>query len=209
MADTVYDRLAGRPGIQRYPGQKVQLFILREFLDPAHCASLMTLIDETRRPSTKADDNGDPLYRTSETTDLDPAHPSVATLDRRIADLTGLDLACGEPLQGQRYDVGQEFKDHTDYFEPSGADFQKYCAGCGQRTWTVMVYLNQPGAGGATRFRKIDRIIRPEMGKLVAWNNLDAEGRPNGKTLHHGMKVRAGLKFITTKWFRERPWPNG
>ena len=43
----------------------------------------------------------------------------------------------------------------------------------------------------------------PETGKLVAWNNLLADGSPNGATLHQGMKVRRGTKYVITKWFRE------
>ena len=33
-----------------------------------------------------------------------------------------------------------------------------------------------------------------------------ADGSPNPASLHHGMKVRAGTKYVITKWFRERPW---
>ncbi len=45
------------------------------------------------------------------------------------------------------------------------------------------------------------------MGKLLAWNNVHTDGLANPDTLHHGMKVRKGRKYIITKWFRERPWP--
>ena len=130
----------------------------------------------------------------------------VATINRRLADFAGLDPRHGEPLQGQRYAVGQEFKAHTDYFEPNGQDFARYCAVSGQRTWTVMIYLNDVEAGGATRFKAIDKIVQPETGKLLAWNNLRADGSVNPSTLHHAMKVRAGLKYVITQWFRERPW---
>ena len=75
----------------------------------------------------------------------------------------------------------------------------------GQRTWTAMAYLNEPEEGGATRFRTIGKTIRPELGKLIAWNNLLPDGRPNPATLHQGMKVRRGVKYVITKWFRERP----
>jgi prolyl 4-hydroxylase len=71
----------------------------------------------------------------------------------------------------------------------------------------MMVYLNQPAAGGATRFKEIGKIIQPETGKLVAWDNLLPDGRPNYATLHQGMPVRAGVKHIITCWFRQRPWP--
>jgi prolyl 4-hydroxylase len=198
---------ASAPGVQKVPSPKLDLFVVKRFLEPELCTRIMALIDLGRRPSTIADSNGDPTYRTSETCDLADADPDVVEIDRRIAALTGLDMAHGEPMQGQRYAVGQEFKAHTDYFEPNGADFQQYCAVSGQRTWTVMIYLNEPEAGGATRFKAIDKIVQPEVGKLLAWNNLRPDGRVNPSTLHHGMKVRAGTKYVITKWFRERPWP--
>jgi prolyl 4-hydroxylase len=193
-------------GIQKVPSPKLHLFIKRGFMSPEECTRIIALIDARRRPSTISDDLGDALFRTSETCDLDSAHPDVAELERRISELTGIDPRYGEPVQGQRYAVGQEFKLHTDYFEPDGADFHRYCAMSGQRTWTVMIYLNEPEAGGATRFKAIDKTVQPEAGKLLAWNNLLPDGRVNYNTLHQGMKVRSGVKYIVTKWFRERPW---
>nr|WP_232280409.1 2OG-Fe(II) oxygenase [Sphingomonas sp. PAMC 26605] len=198
--------LASQPGAQRVPSPKLTLFLRRRFLDAETCAGLRAAVDATRRPSTVSDFNGDRAFRTSETGDLDPLDPLTIALDSKIAAFTGLDPAHGEPIQGQRYAVGQEFKPHTDYFDPLGVDFDRYCGIAGNRTWTVMVYLNEPEAGGATRFKAIDKIIQPETGKLLAWNNRRPDGSPNPATLHHGMKVRAGAKYVITKWFRERPW---
>jgi prolyl 4-hydroxylase len=198
--------IAAHAGVQRVPSPKLNLFIRKRFLDEAECAEIIGLIDEKRRPSTIADDLGDPTFRTSETCDLDGTHPAVAALDAKIIALTGLDPAHGEPIQGQRYAVGQEFKAHTDYFEPGGADYPIYCSVAGNRTWTVMIYLNDVGAGGATRFTTIGKTVQPELGKLLAWDNCLADGSVNPNTMHHGMKVRAGVKYIVTKWFRERPW---
>ncbi len=192
--------------MQRVPSPRLELFVLRDFLDAEACAALIARIDASRRPSTIADANGDDRFRTSETCDLDHADPAVAALDARLAGLSGIDPAHAEPLQGQRYDVGQEFKAHTDYFEPGGGDFERYCAVAGQRTWTFMIYLNDVPAGGATRFKVIDKIVQPERGKLLAWNNRRPDGTPNPATLHHGMKVRKGCKYVITRWYRERPW---
>ena len=193
--------------MQRVPSPKLELFILRDFLEPALCEDLVALIDARRRPSTIADDNGDSYFRTSETCDLARADAAVTELDARLATLSGIDPAYGEPLQGQRYDVGQEFKAHTDYFEPGGQDYAKYCSVTGQRTWTFMIYLNDVEAGGATRFKVIDKLVQPERGKLLAWNNRRPNGTVNPATLHHGMKVRAGAKYVITRWYREKPWP--
>jgi len=199
-------RMKDTPGVQQVPSPKVAMFIRKNFLDEATCVELMRQIDMDRRPSTIADPNGDYAFRTSETCDLNSKDPVVNAVELAIADLLGIDPKHGESLQGQRYEVGQEFKAHTDYFEPTGQDYAKYCTVSGQRTWTVMVYLNHVESGGATRFKAIDKIVQPEVGKLLAWNNLRTNGTVNPSTLHHAMKVRAGTKYVITKWFRERPW---
>lgn len=198
--------LIANPGIQRVPSPKLELFIYRHFLEPGLCQTLVDMIDRDRRPSTIADPNGDDYFRTSETCDLDHADPIVADLDTRLSALSGIDRAYGEILQGQRYAVGQEFKAHTDYFEPGGQDFERYTSVAGQRSWTFMIYLNEPEAGGATRFKAVGKTIQPETGKLVAWNNRRANGTVNPATIHHGMKVCAGTKYVITKWYREKPW---
>jgi prolyl 4-hydroxylase len=204
--DAITAHLAQQPGIQKLPNPKLTLFVQRGFLDAATCAQLCAMIDAERRPSTISDHNGDTAFRTSETCDLAATDPLVAAVDARLAAFTGLDPLHGEPLQGQRYAIGQEFKAHTDYFEPNGVDFHRYCSVAGNRTWTAMVYLNEPEAGGATRFKVVDKTIQPEVGKLVCWNNHRADGSLNPATIHHGMKVRAGTKYVITKWYRERPW---
>lgn len=202
----IADRILSHPGVQKVPNAKLDLFLARGFLPPESCAALIERIDTVRRPSTIADPNGDAAFRTSETGDLSAADPIVQAIEARIAAFTGLDPAHGEPLQGQRYAVGQEFKGHTDYFDPDGVDYARYCTVAGNRTWTIMVYLNEPEAGGATRFKAIDKTIQPETGKLVAWSNRRPDGSLNPATLHQGMKVRSGVKYVITKWFRERPW---
>ncbi len=191
--------------MQKVPSPKLDLFIMRDFLDHTLCAALIERIERQRRPSTIADDTGIASFRTSETCDLDPSDPAVAVVDSKISVLLGLNPSLGELIQGQRYAPGQEFRAHTDTFNPGGYDFYVHTSHGGQRTWTAMIYLNEPEEGGATRFKTIGKTIRPEQGKLLAWNNLLADGSPNPATLHQGMKVRRGAKYIITKWFRERP----
>jgi prolyl 4-hydroxylase len=199
------EKLIATAGAQRVPTSELEMFIVRGFLDEATCSALIGLIDDNRRPSTIADDVGIANFRTSETCDLDWHVPIVGEVDRKIAALLGLPLQASEPLQGQRYAPGQEFKPHTDTFEPGGYDFLVHTAESGQRTWTAMIYLNEPDDGGATRFKRIGKTVQPETGKLLAWNNLLPNGRPNPATLHQGMKVRRGTKYVLTKWFRQRP----
>lgn len=204
--DTHAEILLTRPGVRRVPTARLELFDRPDFLPPDLCAQLIALIDRERRPSTIADENGDNYFRTSETCDLDETEPAVQELERRLVALNGIDPAYGEPVQGQRYAEGQEFKAHTDYFEPTGADFARFCSVAGNRSWTFMIYLNQVESGGATRFKVIGKTFRPETGKLLCWNNRRPDGSLNAATLHHGMKVRKGVKYVITKWYRERHW---
>ncbi len=143
-----------------------------------------------------------------------PAKPAISTtpirwsasLNAKLAWISGIDPQFGEPLQGQRYLVGQEFKAHTDYFEPDGADFERYCSVAGQRSWTFMIYLGEVAAGGGTQFAELGRTFQPERGALLAWNNRLPGGMPNPATLHRGLPVRKGVKYVITRWYRERPW---
>ncbi|MXO57334.1 prolyl hydroxylase family protein [Pontixanthobacter gangjinensis] len=204
--ESIAKRLVERNGVQRFPSDQIELLQLRDFVPTSLQQELIALIDAERRPSTIADDNGDQYFRTSETCDLPPDNLAVMKVEALLKDLSGIDPKYGEPLQGQRYAEGQEFKAHTDYFSPSGQDFEKYCSVAGQRTWTFMIYLNKVEAGGGTRFKVLKKVFQPEAGKLLCWNNRRSDTSVNPNTLHHGMKVRKGLKYILTKWYREREW---
>lgn len=193
-------------GVKRVPSPKAEVFVKDAFLPVDLCAELIRLIDLDRRPSTLADHNGDDLFRTSETCDLRAEDAAVKDVEARLLEWTGIDPAHGEPLQGQRYEVGQEFKQHTDWFTPGGADWEKFCSVSGQRTWTFMVYLNTVEAGGATRFKALDKKFHPVQGRIIGWNNLNPDRSGNVNTLHHAMKVRKGVKYVITKWYREREW---
>ena len=206
LGESVAATAMTRTGVQRVPTPRAEIFQVRRFIAPQLCEALIALIEADRRPSTIADDNGDPTFRTSETCDLSHENPHVRAVEAQLAALSGLDPALGEPIQGQRYLAGQEFKPHTDYFNPHGPDYHRFCALSGQRTWTFMIYLNDVAAGGATRFKHLDKMFQPETGKLLFWNNRLPDGAVNPATLHHGMKVRRGVKYVITKWYREAMW---
>ena len=69
-----------------------------------------------------------------------------------------------------------------------------------------MIYLNEPAAGGATGFKLLDMQVAPKLGRLLVWNNMALDGSPNPWTMHSGEPVEDGVKYIVTKWYRERPF---
>lgn len=191
-------------GAQKVETDLLQLYVLDDFLDPTECETLIRVSSQSLRPSTLTDGNHYDGYRTSSTSDLSLlTDPFIEEIDRKIGRALGIRLAYAEGIQAQRYEVGQEFQRHTDYFQPGTEEYQRFGGPQGNRTWTFMVYLNTVERGGGTRFFSIDRTFAAERGRALAWNNLGTDGTPNPDTLHAGLPVEAGHKIIITKWFRE------
>jgi prolyl 4-hydroxylase len=199
-------RLKRHERVEIVSGGGLDLFIVQGFLTPQECTDVMAMVDANSRPSTLYKGTEIEGYRTSDSGDLDPFHPLVQTIEGRICNLMGVDKRFGETLQGQRYAVGQQFKPHHDYFFESQSYWEMERNRGGQRSWTAMIYLNEPGGGGETNFPKAGMCVTPRSAMLVLWNNMDEIGAPNELTLHEGVPVTAGTKYIVTKWFRERFW---
>lgn len=123
----------------------------------------------------------------------------VRGINERIAIVTGTDVDCGEPLHILHYTPGQQYKPHTDGM-PGETN---------QRLWTVLIYLNTGYDGGSTSFPKLGLDYRGEPGDALIFHNVDAGGRPNLMTLHAGLPVAQGVKWLATRWIRARryhPW---
>jgi prolyl 4-hydroxylase len=203
----VREKLAATLGVNKAPLNNIDMFVLRDFLDKAECEALIQMIEKDCKPSQLlSSNNPDANFRTSETCLLDRGNQVVQGVESKLTALLGIEPQHGEALQGQRYAVGQQFKPHHDYLRTTEAYWAKQEKIGGQRTWTAMVFLNVPENGGETYFPAVDLKIPPRAGLLLTWNNLNAEGEPNTNTLHQGTPVLAGVKYIITKWYRERPW---
>ncbi|WP_404338303.1 2OG-Fe(II) oxygenase [Sphingomonas sp. MMS12-HWE2-04] len=199
-------RLDANPGVKRARVDAAQMYTYENFLSDTECDALMALVDANSRPSTLLAMSDDPEYRTSDSSDLHRWSAEVLAIDTRIADLLGMPHENAETLQGQRYAVDQQFRAHCDYFHESSAYWPRMKETGGQRTWTAMAYLNNVPEGGATWFPRAGIRFKPKRGMLVIWNNMLPDGTPNYDTIHEGMRVLEGTKYIVTKWFREGAW---
>lgn len=185
--------------------EKVQLLCLRNFLTADECQHIITLAKTRLRPSTIAATSGFEGFRTSSTCDLPYLNaPAADAVDKKIIDCLGLGVGENEVIQAQHYALDQQFKAHTDYFEPATDEYHTYARVRGQRTWTFMVYLNQECEGGETEFTNLGLSVKPQTGMALVWNNLYADGRPNPDTIHQAHPVTKGEKVVITKWFRDR-----
>jgi prolyl 4-hydroxylase len=130
--------------------------------------------------------------------------PWALHLQRRLCRLLDVPFTHAEPLSLLRYQPGQEYRPHRDYLTPSSLatpEGQRV----GQRTHTVFVYLSDVAGGGETDFPELDVRVTPRLGRAVMFDNVDDNGRPDPRSLHAGMPVTEGEKWLGTLWIRERP----
>lgn len=183
-----------------------QVYTYDDILTEKECETLIHMVDGRLRPSTVSDETDSchvSDYRTSQTSDLHYFdNPMYLDLDRRIVDLMGINSFQGETMQAQKYEPGQYYKEHWDFFMPTTKEYKVYCEWMGQRTWTAMVYLNDVEEGGETYFKHLNLRVKPKRGMLIAWNNLYKNGLPNLKTMHEACPPISGNKYVVTKWFR-------
>ncbi|MGH8051266.1 MAG: 2OG-Fe(II) oxygenase [Arenimonas sp.] len=127
---------------------------------------------------------------------------SLLMIQRRMAGLVNKTPAYSEPLHLLRYENGQEYRPHRDYL-PQSLISSLDEGGPGQRDSTVIVYLNEIAHGGETEFLELDKKIAPKTGRVLAFNNLHPDGTPDTRTLHAGLPVRSGTKWIATMWLHQ------
>ncbi len=194
------------PNAEKWPLDRLEFYILDDFLNKEECEKLIALTMDSLRPSTITEKNEtDKFFRTSRSCDLGLIDDDlIKETNRRICAVMGLDPAYSETIQGQHYEVGQEFKAHTDYFEAHElSEFSRELGReLGQRSYTFMIYLNDVEDGGETSFPNINQTITPKHGRAVIWNSLNPDGTTNQNSMHQGHPVKKGCKTIITKWFR-------
>jgi prolyl 4-hydroxylase len=175
------------------------LRIVRQLVTPAECAYLIRTAEPLFRPSMVYNKVGEEVRDTIRTSDGAGFYwlaedPAIHALNRRIASATGTAYDQGEPLQVLRYSPGQEYRPHFDYLE--GSD--------NPRPWTALLYLNEEYEGGATRFVKTGHEVRGRAGDVLIFCNSDGRGARDPLAEHAGMPVTEGVKYLATRWIRER-----
>jgi prolyl 4-hydroxylase len=119
-----------------------------------------------------------------------------------MAMMAGLEWANSEPLTLLRYGIGDQYRPHRDYFFPSAPQLAQPG---GQRHSTVCVYLNNVQEGGETVFPDKGVTVQPQRGRAVMFRSLHADGSTDASSLHAGMPVLAGEKWLASCWIRVNP----
>lgn len=179
--------------------------VIDNFLTASECTELIELAKAKLTRSTVVDDKtGEPVEHSARTSSgaffTKGETPLVADIEQRISMRTGIPVDNGEGLQVLKYEVGQEYRPHYDYFDLKANQVVDNLKNGGQRILTFLVYLNTPELGGATCFPDVELEVAARQGRGLMFSYAPD---PSSKSLHGGLPVLQGEKWVITKWFRE------
>ncbi|HYW17035.1 MAG TPA: 2OG-Fe(II) oxygenase [Allosphingosinicella sp.] len=192
------DGFPARPFELQGLGEAPYVASARDFMTEAECDYLMKAAEPGLQPSVVVD----PVTRRPVPHPIRKSDGAlfgvyaedlvVNAFNRRIAALSETRLDQGEPLQLLRYRPGGEYKPHMDALpgEPN------------QRVLTVLVYLSGDYEGGETAFPHSGLSFRGRRGDALLFRNAGPDGRPDPASLHAGLPVTKGVKYLASRWIR-------
>ena len=114
--------------------------------------------------------------------------PIIQRVKSDVANLSGIPQDKQEDFHFVKYAQSGEYKKHYDGKK---------------RSKTALIYLNNGFSGGETYFPNIDVMVKPETGKLVIWDNITSDGENDTESLHAGLPVEYGTKYIGVIWIKK------
>ncbi|XVE81095.1 hypothetical protein DITRI_Ditri15bG0035700 [Diplodiscus trichospermus] len=197
-----------------------RIIVLHSFLSSEECDYLRAIARPRLQVSTVVDTRtGKGIksnVRTSSGMFLSPTerkYPMIQAIEKRISVFSQIPAEHGELIQVLRYEKGQFYKPHHDYF----SDTFNLKRG-GQRIATMLMYLSDDVEGGETYFPKagtddcncggkIEKglSVKPIKGDAVLFWSMGLDGESDPKSIHGGCEVLSGEKWSATKWMRQKP----
>lgn len=151
----------------------------------------------------------------------------VASIEARIAEWTRLPADHGEPIQVLRYQNGQKYDAHWDWFD----DPTHPATSEENRAATVLMYLGEVQEGGETAMplgtfidegkqklpsasecakKGTGMAIAPKKGDALLFWDMHVDGKTVDRaSLHASCPTLKGTKWTATKWIHNRPYGAG
>ncbi|KAK1277262.1 hypothetical protein QJS04_geneDACA003335 [Acorus gramineus] len=209
------------PSKSRQVSWKPRAFVYEGFLTDEECDHLISIAKSELKRSAVADNlSGESKLsevRTSSGMFIKKGKdPIVSGIEDKIAAWTFLPKENGEDIQVLRYEHGQKYDPHYDYF----TDKVNIARG-GHRIATVLMYLTDVEKGGETVFPSAEEsprhrtavkdddlsacaqkgiAVKPRRGDALLFFSLHPNATPDQGSLHAGCPVLEGEKFSATKW---------
>lgn len=183
------------------------LYEFPNFLTPEECDHIIGLATPKLSSSKVYSQNDDVVSdhdRVSQQAWIkDFEDPVVTKIAKRTSQLLNLPMRNAEDLQVVRYECGGFFREHYDACNGSEEFCSRMNGSAGPRYATFLIYLNDDFEGGETAFPKLGNLlVKPQKGKGVLFFGTSRTGQSLlEESLHSGMPVLKGTKWICNKWF--------
>lgn len=199
------DEVNGSVGVAAVIRSPISI-LFQNFLSPEECQTLIAQAEPsfTRSTAVNRETGASEVYesRTSQGMFFKRGQTElIATIERRIAEVCNWPVIRGEGLQVLKYEPGNEYLPHNDYFDPNESSSAIHTRNGGQRIATLLMYLNTVEEGGATVFPDTGGMIPAVQGNAYLFHYAVPDR--STMSLHGGAPVIKGIKYVATKWFRE------
>jgi len=177
------------------------------FLSSSECDQLIDLANSRYTSSTVYSTNSGTVDVTARSSSCSyfkrGENDLIKSIESKVGQMFSIDSTQIEPLQIVKYEKGQQYKYHYDYFANNTDQINN------QRVYSILVYLNDLDEldGGSTHFPLYKIRTYPYKSRAVCWNNLNPDGTENSLTLHAGEPILTDkTKYVLTIWTRTKPY---
>ena len=190
-----------------YPNLRVlhqhpPVFAVDDFLTQTECNFLISVAQDsfTAAPVVGKGAGQVSPSRTSTTCYL--AREDLPLLLEKVTKLTGKPAQHCELPQVGRYLPSQQYLQHFDAFDLKNEDGRRFAANGGQRTVTVLIYLNDVTQGGHTSFPALNLDVQPKRGTALVFFPATVDGLLDKNALH-AAKPAIDVKYVSQVWIRQ------
>lgn len=180
------------------------IFFINDFLNYEECTYLRFLAKDKLSQSqigkgiTNVIRTGSSCFINKKSEDI------LMLIEKKITSLfPNEDLDIIESFNIIKYKLHQTYAYHTDTHNVNNDGIAVDHKGktIRQRKYTTICYLNEVNKGGDTRFELLNINIKPIMGRLLVFKNvLQDSNKLDRRSLHGGLPVIKGEKWIMTSW---------
>jgi len=185
-----------------------QINLIPALLSEDYCEYLCTSAEPYLKPATVNDAHSGELTdhtRTNAAMGFYPVELDVVvhSLNLVLSDAVRLPPTQGEVLSVLKYQPGETYAPHYDFFDPNFPMHAQEIKRNGQRIKTALIYLSDQYTAGETSFEQLNWKFKGQLGDALVFSNVDSSGQPDRQTLHSGLAPDTGMKYLASKWFRD------
>lgn len=184
-------------------GDEAKVWLIEDIISADEQEVILRRVGEFNFSLSPTNHGGGQDWRSSSSAMVPQGDAAFAKLVQRAAALCGVPESFVELPQVVRYLPGEQYAPHLDTEGPD------------HRHWTLLLYLNHPGSGGATAFPLLRTKVAAWPRAAVFWENLRWEASVGNKvrnyfSLHAGQAPTGSEpKLAVNIWVRNSKYTAG